>query len=104
SGFAPFDRVQFARFRLGDSALTVAVFDLTPDSVFAMRPADVRLAVARDPTTPVVIERALPGTGRGLLTVRSPWRPAVLSLEAVGLDTSRVARLRAMTAPDPMGL
>jgi hypothetical protein len=104
SGFAPIDRVQFARFRLGDSTLTIAAFDLTPDSVFSTRPADIRLAVARDPATPVVIERASPAATRGVLTVRSPWRPSVLSLEAVGLDTSRVARRRAMTGPDPVGL
>jgi hypothetical protein len=104
AGFAPIDRVQFARFRLGDSTLTVAAFDLTPDSVFATRPVDLRLAVARDPTTPGIVGRASPAKARGVLTVRSPWRPAVLSLEALGLDTSRVARRRAMTAPDPMGL
>jgi hypothetical protein len=96
--------VQFARFRRGDSTLTVAAFDLTPDSVFATRPVDVGLAVARDPTTPVLFGRESPAKTHGVLTVLSPWRPAVLSLEAVGLDTSRAARRRAMTAPDPMGL
>jgi hypothetical protein len=104
AGFAPIDRVQFARFQRGDSTLTVAAFDLTPDSVFATRRADVRLAVARDPATPVLVGRESPAKTRGVLTVRSPWRPTVLSLEAVGLDTSRVARRRAMTAPDPMGV
>jgi hypothetical protein len=104
AGFAPIDRVQFARFRVGDSTLTIAAFDLTPDSVFATRPVDVGLAVARDPTTPVVIERASPASPRGVLAVRSPWRPSVLSLEAMGLDTSRAARRRAMAAPDPVGL
>jgi hypothetical protein len=104
AGFAPIDRVQFARFRWGDSTLTIAAFDLTPDSVFSTRPADIRLAVARDPTTPVVIERASLAASRGVLSVRSPWRPSVLSLEAVGLDTSRVARRRALTGPDPVGL
>jgi hypothetical protein len=104
AGFAPIDRAQFARFRRGDSTITVAAFDLTPDSVFATRPVDVRLTVAWDPTTPVIVGRESPAKARGVLTVRSPWRPAVLSLEAVGLDTSRAARRRAMTAPDPMGL
>jgi hypothetical protein len=105
SGFGPIDRVQFARFRLGDSTLTVAVFDLSTDSVFATRPVDMRLAVARDPTTPVLVgQGVLPPRRRAVLTVRSPWRPAVLSLEGVGIDTSRVARRRAMTAPDPAGL
>jgi hypothetical protein len=104
TGFAPIDRVQFARFLRGDSTLNVAVFDLTPDSVFAAHPADVRLAVARDPNTPIVVGLVSATTPRGALTVRSPWRPAVLSLEAVGMDTPWVARRRVMTAADPGGL
>jgi hypothetical protein len=104
AGFAPIGRVQFARFGRRDTTLTVAAFDLTPDSVFGTRPADVRLAVARDPATPAAVTRVSPVRTHGSLTVRSPWRPAVLSLEAMGLDTLRVARRRAMAAPDPGGL
>jgi hypothetical protein len=104
TGFRPIDRVQFARFRRGDSTLSVAVFDLTPDSVFAAHPTDVRLAVGRDPATPVVVGAVSGTTPRGALTVRSPWRPAVLSLEAIGVDTPWVARQRVMTASDPGGL
>ncbi len=104
TGFGPIDRVQFARFRRGDSTLSVAVFDLTPDSVFAAHPADVRLAVARDPVTPIVVGAVSAATPRGALSVSSLWRPAVLSLEAVGVDTPWVARRRVMTAADPGGL
>jgi hypothetical protein len=105
AGFAPIERVQFARFRRSDTTmLTVAAFDLTPDSVFARRAADVRLAVGRDPATPVVIERVAPVRRSGVVAVRSPWMPAVLSLEAVGMDAPWVARRRAMTAPAPAGL
>jgi hypothetical protein len=104
AGFAPIERTQFARFRRGDSTLIVAAFDLTSDSVFATRPVDLRLAVARDPATPVVVERAPPGRPLGALAVRAPWRPAVVSLEAVGVDTRWVARRRAMAPPDPGGL
>jgi hypothetical protein len=104
SGFAPIERVQFARFRQSDTTLTVAAFDLTPDSVFAMRPVDVRLAAARDPTTPVAVGRLSPAGPVGVMAVRSAWRPAVLSLEAVGVDTRWVARARAMAPPDPGGL
>jgi hypothetical protein len=98
-GFAPIERVQFARFHRGDTVLTVAAFDLTPDSVFAGRPADIRLAVTRDPATPAVIGRVSGARAPGVLAVRSPWRPAVLSLEAVAVGTPRVARRRAMTPP-----
>jgi hypothetical protein len=104
AGFAPIGRVQFARFRRSDTTLTIAAFDLTPDSVFTTRPVDVRLAVARDPTTPVVVGRASPARPVGVLAVRSSWRPALLSLEAVGVDTPWVARRRAMAPPDPGGL
>jgi hypothetical protein len=104
TGFAPIDRVQFARFRRADSTLSIAVFDLTSDSVFATRPADIRLAVARDPAAPVVVGAVSATTSRGTLTVGSAWRPAVLSLEAVGTDTPWVARRRVLTSPDPGGL
>jgi hypothetical protein len=103
AGFAPIERVQFARFRRSDTTLTVAVFDLTSDSVFAGRPLDARLAVARDPATPVAVERVSPVRPLGVLSVWSPWRPAVLSLEAVGVDTPWVARRRAMAPPAPGG-
>jgi hypothetical protein len=105
AGFAPIERVQFARFRRNDTTtLTIAAFDLTPDSVLSRRPADVRLAVGRDPMTPPVVGQVAPASGRGVVAVRSPWMPAVLSLEAVGVDVSWVARRRAMTAPAPAGL
>jgi hypothetical protein len=100
-GFAAIERVQFARFRRRDSTLTIAAYDLTRDSVLGARPADVRLAVARDPATSVAVGRALPAGPPGVVAVRSPWRPAVLSLEAVGVDTEWVARRRAMAPPDP---
>jgi hypothetical protein len=103
AGFAPIERVQFARFRRGDTTLTVAAFDLTSDSVFATRPADVRLVAARDPSTPVAIEAISSIGPRGVLSVRSLWRPAVLSLEALGVDTAWAARARAMAPPDPAG-
>jgi hypothetical protein len=103
AGFDPIDRVQFARFRRGDTSLTVAAYDLTPDSVLGAGRVDVRLAASRDAATPVVIVRVSPSKPRGVLSLRSPWRPAVLSLEAVGLDTSWIARRRAVAPPDPAG-
>jgi hypothetical protein len=104
TGFTSIDRVQFARFRRGDSTLSVAVFDLRSDSVLGSHPADVRLAVARDPATPVVVGAVSAATPRGALGVGSTWRPAVLSLEAVGIDTPWVERRRVVAPPDPGGL
>jgi hypothetical protein len=100
-GFAPIDRVQFARFRRRDTTITIAAFDLTLDSVLATRPVDIRLAVSSDPATPALVEGAAAAKPRGVLTVRSLWRPAVLSLEVLGVDTPWVARQRAMAPPDP---
>lgn len=104
AGFDGIERVQFARFQRNDTTLTVAAYDLTPDSVFATQPADVRLALGRDPATPVILAPVSLARSRGVLVVRTPWRPAVVSLEAVGLDTPWVARRRVMAAPDPGGV
>jgi hypothetical protein len=96
--------VQFARFRRADITLTIAAFDLSPDSVLSRVPADVRLAVARDPATPVAVARVSPAGPLGILAVQSAWRPAVLSLEVLGVGTPWVARRRVMVPPDPGGL
>lgn len=106
AGFAPIAQVQFARFLRGDTTLTIAAFDLTLDSVFATRPIDIRLAVAKDPATPVVVGPPPPSGPLGVAIVRSNWRPAVLSLEGVevGVDTPWIARRRAMAPRDPAGL
>jgi hypothetical protein len=99
-GFDTIDRVQFARFLRQDLTLTVATFDVSGDSVFRAHPADVRLAIGRDPSTPPIVSE-ISGGSRGTLSVRSRWRPTVLSLEAVAIDTPWVARRRAMSPPDP---
>ncbi len=104
TALVPLTGVQFARFRRGDTALTVAALDLSADSGFASGPIDVRLAVARDPATPVEVGRASLPAPFGLVTVRSTWRPAVLSLETIKADTGPIGRRRIMLAPDPGGL
>jgi hypothetical protein len=104
TGLVPITGVQFARFRRGDSTLTIAVLDLTPDSVFARVPADIRLAAARDPATPVEIGRASIAGPRGVASVRSRWRPQVLSLEVMKADTGPIGWRRVIVPPDPIGL
>jgi hypothetical protein len=100
----PIRGVQFARFRRGDSTLTVAALDLSADSGFGMRPIDVRLAAARDPATAVEVGRASLARPFGLVAVRSTWRPAVLSLEIMKGDTGLIGRRRVMLPPDPAGV
>ncbi len=102
TGFAPIGRAQLARFLRRDTTLTVAAFDLRADSVFAGRPARVRVAVSRDADA-VAASGPVPGP-RGVAVAASGWRPLVASLEATGTDTTRVARLRVMAPPDPAGL
>lgn len=103
-GFDRISRLQLARFRRGDSTLTVVAYDLSADSVLGRGLADARLAVARDPMTPPAVVRVARTGPVGTLTVPSAWRPTVLSLEMLGVDTPWVARRRAMAPPDPGGL
>jgi hypothetical protein len=104
AGLVPMTGVQFARFRRRDTTLTIAAFDLTADSGFATGPLDVHLAAARDPATPAEIGRASTAGPRGVASVRSRWRPAVLSLEAMRPDTGPIGWRRVMVSPDPAGL
>jgi hypothetical protein len=103
TGLVPITGVQFARFRRGDTTLTIAALDLKPDSVFAGR-TDIRLAVARDPATPVEVGQALPAGRHAVASVRSRWRPQVLSLEVMKADTGPIGWRRVMVPPDPAGL
>ena len=104
AALVPITGVQFARFRRGDSALTVAAVDLSADSGFAAGPIDVRLAAARDPATPVEVGRASLASPFGLVAVRSSWRPALLSLEIMKGDTGLLGWHRVMLPRDPAGL
>lgn len=102
--FGAIEHVQFARFRRHDSTLTIAALDLTGDSIFATRTADIHLAVARDPETSPIIARDSLTVPSGVLAVHSAWRPAVVSLEVLASDTPWVARRRTMTAADPASM
>jgi hypothetical protein len=104
TGLVPITGVQFARFRRSDTALTIAAVDLTADSIFAEGPIDLRLAIGRDPATPVAVGRASPSRPLGVVAVRSQWRPAVLSLEAMKADPGPIGWRRVMLPPDPAGL
>jgi hypothetical protein len=104
TALAPITGVQFARFRRGDTTLTVAALDLSVDSGLSSGPIDAHLAVARDPATPVEVGRASLAGPFGLVSVRSSWRPAVVSLETMKADTGPIGRRRFMLPPDPAGL
>jgi hypothetical protein len=103
TALVPLTGAQFARFRRDDSTLTIAAVDLRADSGFAGGPVDVRLAVARNPATPVEAGRELLPDPFGVVAVRSSWRPALLSLEVMKPD-SAIGWRRVMLPPDPAGL
>jgi hypothetical protein len=123
TALVPLTGVQFARFRRGDSTLTVAALDLTADSGFTGGPLDVRLAAARDPAnracqnqhchpersegteaTSVEVGRTMLPRPFGLVAVGSSWRPEVLSMEVMKGDPGLLGWHRVMLPPDPAGL
>lgn len=93
NGFAE-PATQLAAFRRGDSALVVAAWDLSADSLLGAAPlraalllqpaADSAPATARDPAARAV----------GTLVLQAPWHRALLALEMVDSAGTRAARHR----------
>jgi hypothetical protein len=94
--FGEIRRAQVSRFRRGGGFLTIAAFDLRPDSLFTGAEPKVALAVARDPRTPPVVGPALFPQSTGIIAVRSPWAPTIVSIEAREDKDLRAARLRVL--------
>ena len=85
-----------ARFRRGGGFITIAAFDLRRDTLFTGAEPKVALAVARDARTPPVVGPALFPRSTGIIAVRAPWAPAIVSIEAREDNGLRAARLRAL--------
>ena len=97
--FSTIHEAQIARFRRGDSSVTVAGFDLSTDTALAGQLPRVALAVGSDAASPVFVSPPVTAA-HGAVAVQSPDPPAIVSLEAVH-DASRwAARFRTATA-DP---
>jgi len=94
--FGEIRRAQVARFRRGGGFLTIAAFDLRRDTLFTGAEPKVALAVARDARTPPVVGPALFPRSTGIIAVRAPWAPAIVSIEAREDKGLRAARLRAL--------
>jgi hypothetical protein len=99
SRFTTIRDAQIARFRRGDSVVTVAGFDVSADTSLAGQVPKVRLAVGTDAASPVVVGPAVAAAWGGV-AVRSVDPPAVVSLEAVHEASGWAGRLRTATA-DP---
>jgi hypothetical protein len=85
---------QAAVFRRGDTALVVAAYDLTADTVFAQAPLAAALVLARDERTRPVVARRDHAPPRGVLHAAGAWAPLVLSLEVTMPERHHVARAR----------
>jgi hypothetical protein len=99
--FGEIRQAQVARFRRAGGFLTIAAFDLRRDTLFTSAEPKVALALARDPRTPPVVGPALFPRSTGIIAVRSPWPPSVVSLEAKEDAEHRAARLRAVLPGRP---
>jgi hypothetical protein len=97
--FATIPDAQIARFRRGDSVVTVAGFDASADTALARQVPQVRLAIGTDAASPVIVGSPV-AAAYGGVAVRSLDPPTVVSLEAVHNASGWVGRLRTATA-DP---
>jgi len=91
---------QIAFFRRGDSALVVAAFDLSRDTVFSHDSIVAALAVAETsaPDSAIVV-RDTNATRRDVLTASAAWESLIVSVEARDSAARRVARARSVVRP-----
>ena len=95
--FRSLQRQQLALFRRGDSALIVATYDVSDDTLFAHEPLEAGLYAARVDSTEVHEPRGESSSNaaaRGVLTTTAPWAPMIVSLEVLDARTKSAARAR----------
>ena len=101
--FRTLTRSQISLFRRGDSALVVAAYDASDDTLFASQPLEAGLFVI-----PVIDSIALAGVrgsvepnteARGVMMTMAPWQPVVVSLELLNTKTRSAARARVGLRP-----
>ncbi len=97
--FVTIPNAQIARFRRGDSVVTIAGFDVSTDTALAGQVPQVRLAIGTDAASPVIVGSPV-AAAHGGVAVASVDPPAVVSLEAVHERSGWVGRLRTATT-DP---
>jgi|tagenome__1003787_1003787.scaffolds.fasta_scaffold20989455_3 hypothetical protein len=100
--FQSLPRRQIALFRRGDSALVVAAYDVSDDTLFARAPIEAGLFTAPIDSTHVgeargSVEHVAPP--RGVLTTTAPWHPMVVSVELLDSASRSAARTRYSIAP-----
>ena len=101
--FKTLSRSQISLFRRGDSALVVAAYDVSGDTLFAAQPLEgglfavplidsVRLGDARGTITPNA-------QTRGVMTTEALWGPMVVSIELLDPRTKSATRARVGLRP-----
>ena len=100
-------RRQIALFKRGDSALVIAAYDVSDDTLFARARLEAGLFTAPIDSIRVGAPRGSVqpnASPRGLLMATAPWHPMVLSLELIDSASRSAARARyAVTPPAPHG-
>lgn len=101
--FRPLTRRQIALFKRGDSALVVAAYDVSDDTLFTRQPLETGLFAV--PVTDSISLGEVHGTttpnaeARGVITTMAPWGPIVVSLEVLDTKTRSAARARVGLRP-----
>ena len=102
--FRSLARRQIAFFRRGDSALVVAAYDVSDDTLFARAPIEAGLFTTPIDSTHVGDIRGTveqPAPARGVLTATASWHPMVVSLELLDSASRSAARARYAVTPPP---
>ena len=85
---------QKAMFKRGDSALVVVAYDATPMKEMNGTPAYAALIVTPGDAARGYVARAKAAEPTGVLTVKAPWGPQLMSAEVAAPARNAVARAR----------
>ena len=104
--FKALERHQLAIFRRADTALIVAAYDVSGDTLLARNPLSGGVFSAE--VDSIRIGRPLgsadtSAAARGAFTARAPWRPMIVSVELFNRGTKSAARARYGVRPPAAG-
>jgi hypothetical protein len=95
--FLRLDHKQIALFRRGDSALVIAAYDVSGDTLFARGTLEAGLYAAKVDSLELQAPRGeaiSDASPRGVLMVKAAWSPMIVSLEVLDPKTRSAARAR----------
>ena len=100
--FLPLEHEQIALFRRADSAIVVAAYDVSKDTLFLRDTLEAGIFTAAVSGTRIAEPRGLVkmlASPRDVLTTKGGWGPMILSLELLDDSTRTAARLRYGVTP-----